>query len=101
QPRRQRRVLERISPTLRRAVGRVWVPEVHVQEPPLRLAIALQPLLRDRKDLIGALQPALAGVVNLAEPRIPVPRRMTLAERADRRRLQAKLTEAPHPVGRP
>ena len=88
-----RLVFKRVAETLRRAVRRVRVPEMYVQEPVVAPLVAAQPVERDRQDLLAGLAAAAADVVALVEARVEPPGGMALREGADGRRVHAGAAE--------
>src|SRR6187402_3226959 len=99
QPRGQRFVLERISKSIRRAIWRVWVPEIHVQEPVVASAVLFDPVDCNRRDLIGALEPTFAGVEDFIEAGVPVESGVPLAEGTNGCGLESGVAKALHPAG--
>ena len=64
-------------------VRRVRVPEVHVQEPVVLVAVGIQPGPGRRIHLVGVLQAALARVVGLAEAEADLVGGVAVGEGAD------------------
>src|SRR5687767_8800598 len=74
------------------------VPEVDVQKPVVVLAVVADPFERDGRDLVGALEPASAGVVDLVEVGVPVPGGMAFAEGGDGDGFDSEIAQAAHPA---
>src|ERR1700683_3848717 len=71
-----------------------------VQEPVVARAVAIEPFQRERRDLVGGFHPHRAEIDNLVEAGIPVIRGMTLAGRADSRRMHPDRAHPARPTGR-
>jgi hypothetical protein len=95
QPAGKRVVAKRLAELRGNAVGRVGIPQVHVQEPAVPRAVAPQPVVGDRRGLVGVLETHLADVVRLIEAGQPVVGRVTGRERADRRGAQTGARQPP------
>ncbi|OQA38216.1 MAG: hypothetical protein BWY52_03287 [Chloroflexi bacterium ADurb.Bin325] len=101
QPRGQRIVLEGVAELRRRAVGRVRIPVVDVQEPVIRRRVALEPFQRGRRHIVRQLHAAEAGVVDLAPARMPPPGGVPLPEGADAGRIEARGAQLGDPARAP
>jgi hypothetical protein len=82
----------------RRVVGRVRVPQVHVQEPVVAAAAAVEPVERAGQHRIGALDPHAAHQVQcFLEAGVPPRRRVAERKARQRRRVIAVPVEEPRP----
>ena len=93
EPFRKRLVHERVSIFLGRPIRRVRIPVVDMEVPGSRGTVPGEPIERPRRDQVGGLHTALAGIDDVGEARVPVPGGMSIGERADRCRPVALLAE--------
>ena len=100
-PGRRWLILERVAETGWCPVGGMWIPVVDVKEPVIAFCVALNPVERQRRHVIGEFLPAKSWIVHLAPSRVPMPRGVALAKWANRCRVKAQLRETSHPSEHP
>ena len=94
----ERRVGEGITEAFRCAVGRVRIPDINVQEPLFAAPVALQPVERQPRHLVGVFHAGLAGIDDLAEAGIPVPAAVPFAEARDCCGVIVEIAQSAHPA---
>src|SRR3974377_1032315 len=91
-------VCERITERGGSPVGRVRVPEVHVEEPVLPSSVTGQPVGGHGSHLVRSLQPKCSEVVALVEAGIEVIGRVPLGKGAEGCCEHAFVAEHAHPA---